>query len=138
MKPDSQREESGNSNEEANIKHDMFLGANPNLFAVAKELRLHETEAEKLLWSKLSHKQLGVRFRRQHPIYSYVADFYCHSHRLVVEVDGPIHDTEENESYDTFRTEGFKEFDIKVLRFTNKEVLHDIDRVIEIIERALS
>jgi cyclase len=78
----------------------MFLGANPNLFAVAKELRLHETEAEKLLWSKLSHKQLGVRFRRQHPIYSYVADFYCHSCKLVVEVDGPIHDTEENKSYE--------------------------------------
>jgi len=129
MSPDSQHEESANSNEEGNIKHDMFLGANPNLFAAAKELRLHETEAEKLLWSKLSHKKLGVRFRRQHPIYSYVADFYCHSHMLVVEIDGPIHETEENKSYDAFRTQGFREFDIKVLRFRNKEVLDDIERV---------
>ena len=116
----------------------MFLGANPNLFAVAKDLRLHETEAEKLLWSKLSNKQLGVRFRRQHPIYSYIADFYCHSCKLVVEVDGPSHDTEENKSYDACRTDGFKEFDIKVLRFTNHEVLNDIDRVVEIIKRTLS
>ena len=136
MNPTSQHDESANS--KPIIKHDMFLGANPNLFAVAKDLRLHETEAEKLLWSKLSHKQLGVRFRRQHPIYSYVADFYCHACKLVVEVDGPVHDTEDNKSYDTSRKEGFKEFGIKVLRFTNKEVLHEIDRVIESIRRALS
>jgi very-short-patch-repair endonuclease len=130
-------EESDNSHEKANIKHEMFLGANPKLFAIARELRLDETEAEKLLWSKLSHKQLGVRFRRQHPIYSYVVDFYCHSHRLVVEVDGPIHETEENKSYDASRTEGFREFDIKVLRFTNKEVIDDVERVIEIIKQTL-
>ena len=126
-----------NSNEKANIKHDMFLGANPNLFAAARELRCHETEAEKLLWSKLSNKQLGVRFRRQHPIYSYIADFYCHSHRLVVEEDGPIHNSTENKFYDTIRTEGFAEFNIKVLRFTNKEVVNDIERVIETIKQTL-
>jgi len=56
---------------------------------------------------------------------------------LVVEIDGPIHETEENKSYDAFRTQGFREFDIKVLRFRNKEVLDDIERVIEIIKQAL-
>ena len=109
----------------------MFLGASPDLFWFAKQLRLQETEAEKLLWSRLSRKQLGVKFRRQHPIYSYIADFYCHSHKLVIEVDGPIHDSEENTFNDKIRTCGFNEFNIKVLRFTNNQIFNDIETVLE-------
>ena len=116
----------------------MFLGASPDLFWFAKQLRLQETEAEKLLWSRLSRKQLGVKFRRQHPIYSYVADFYCHSHKLVIEVDGPIHDSEENTFNDKIRTCGFNEFNIKVLRFTNNQIFSDIETVLETIKKALS
>ena len=69
-------------------KDKLFLGANKFLFDMAGQLRRDETKAEKLLWSKLRNKQLGVKFRRQHPLYSYIVDFYCHSHRLVIEVDG--------------------------------------------------
>ncbi|HMG93054.1 MAG TPA: DUF559 domain-containing protein, partial [Chryseolinea sp.] len=58
--------------EKKGIKHDMYLGASAKLFATAKQLRLQETLAEKLLWSRLSRNQLGVSFRRQHPIYTYV------------------------------------------------------------------
>lgn len=70
----------------------MYLGAPAPLFRLAKQLRLEETAAEKLPWARLSRSQLGVKFRRQHPIYYYVADFYCHSHKIIVEVDGPTHD----------------------------------------------
>ncbi|SRR5258706_13244113 len=112
-------------------KQDMFLGASAFLFEKAKLLRLQETEAEKFLWSKLSGKQLGVKFRRQHPIYSYVADFYYHACRLVIEVDGPIHNTTENIAYDKIRTQGFQEFKIDVIRFTNEEVLNNIDLVLQ-------
>src|SRR4026209_2465061 len=83
-----------------NVKHDMYLAASASLFGFSKQLRLQETPAEKLLWSRLSRNQLGVKFRRQHPIYYYVADFYCHSHKIIVEVDGPIHNSKENQFND--------------------------------------
>ena len=109
----------------------MFLGATGHLFEMAKRLRLNETEAEKLLWSKLCNKQLGVKFRRQHPLYEYVVDFYCHSHRLIIEVDGPIHSTKEANYDDNVRSQAFKEFKIEIMRFTNDEVLLDIENVTE-------
>ena len=109
----------------------MFLGARPFLFEKARELRLHETPAERVLWSKLSRKQLGVRFRRQHPVVDYIVDFYCHSLKIVIEVDGPIHETKENTAYDKIRSEELQSFQIRVLRFTNQEVLNNIDEVIE-------
>jgi len=109
----------------------LFLGATGHLFEMAKRLRLNETEAEKLLWSKLCNKQLGVKFRRQHPLYEYVVDFYCHSHRLIIEVDGPIHSTKEANYDDNVRSQAFKEFKIEIMRFTNDEVLLDIENVTE-------
>jgi cyclase len=109
----------------------LFLGADGYLFEMARRLRKNETEAEKLLWSKLSHKQIGVKFRRQHPLYDYVVDFYCHSHRLVIEVDGPIHNKEAANFDNSVRSEAFKEFKIKVIRFTNNEVLLDIENVLD-------
>jgi very-short-patch-repair endonuclease len=112
-------------------KHDMFLGADGHLFEMARQLRLQETEAEKLLWSRLCKNQLGVKFRRQHPIYTYVVDFYCHSCRLVIEVDGFVHSTREAQFNDSIRTKAFTEFNIEVMRFTNEEVLFDIETVLE-------
>ena len=120
-----------------NVKHDMYLGASASLFGLAKQLRLEETPAEKLLWSRLSRNQLGVKFRRQHPIYYYVADFYCHSHKLIVEVDGPIHDSKENQFNDLVRTAGFNEFNIEVIRFSNDEIIYNLDDVIFRIKEKL-
>ncbi len=111
-------------------KHDLFLGADKYLFEIAKQLRLCETEAKKLLWSKLCNNQLGVKFRRQHPIYTYVVDFYCHSCRLVIEVDGPIHNSCEAKFNDSIRSQAFSEFKIKVIRFTNDEVLFETEMVL--------
>lgn len=116
----------------------MFLGASANQFQMAKLLRVNETEAEKLLWSKLSNKQLGVKFRRQHPLHDFIADFYCHSHRLVIEVDGGIHNTVENRAYDELRSETFTSFGIQVMRFTNNDVIDHTENVIKSIKDRLS
>jgi len=114
-----------------NITHYMFLGAGGHLFEMARKLRAEETQAEKFLWTRLSNKQLGVKFRRQHPVYEYVVDFYCHSQRLVIEVDGPVHNTGEAKFDDKVRSQGFEEFQIEVLRFNNEAVLLDIEEVIK-------
>ena len=79
-----------------------------------------------------------MRFRRQHPIYTYVVDFYCHSHRLIIELDGPLHETEEAKFNDSVRSLAFKEFNIEILRFTNNEVLFDIEAVLRKISMHLN
>lgn len=112
----------------------MFLGAGGHLFEMARMLRRYETQAEKFLWSRLCSNQLGVKFRRQHPIYDYIADFYCHSRGLVVEVDGPVHNHKEAQFDDSVRSKAFEEFNIEVIRFTNDEVLLDIEEVIRKIK----
>ena len=83
-------DENSTSKEKNNIKHDRYLGAPAPLFRLAKQLRLEETAAEKLPWARLSRSQSGVNFRRQHPIYYYVADFYCHSHKSLYKSMDPF------------------------------------------------
>ena len=109
----------------------MFYGAKPETFEKAKVLRMHMTEAEKLLWSVLRRKQLqGCRFRRQHPIGQFIADFYCHEKQLVIEVDGGVHLEEEQKEYDEGRNHEMQHWGIKILRFTNEEITKDLDNVI--------
>ena len=66
----------------------MHFEASPDTFKKVKELRDNETPAEKILWTCLSENKLGVKFRRQHPIKWFIADFYCHKAKLIIEVDG--------------------------------------------------
>lgn len=113
----------------------MHEGAKPILFQRAQGLRKRETEAEKILWEKLSNKQLGVKFRRQHPLYRFIVDFYCHELRLVIELDGSIHDLIEQAEYDEFRTMLINQLDIKVIRFKNDEVFEKMDKVLEAIRQ---
>lgn len=117
---------------------EMFLGASARQFELAKALRANEPDAEKVFWSRLKGKQLGVKFRRQHPLHDFIADFYCHSHRLVIEVDGEIHQTPQNKSYDTSRSEAFNSFGIQTIRFTNAEVIHQTDAVVASIKAILN
>lgn len=105
------------------IDRNMFYGARPHIFQKAKALRNNMTDAEKMLWSRLSRKQLGYRFKAQHPIDIFIADFYCHELKLVVELDGGIHDASEQKTYDEGRTSELEAFGIKVIRFTNHEIL---------------
>jgi cyclase len=81
----------------------MFYGAAPYLFRYAKKLRNNPTKAESLLWDKLKQKQLGFKFRRQHPVYKYIADFYCHKLKLIIEIDGDYHNETYQKEYDIFR-----------------------------------
>jgi cyclase len=119
------------------FENGMFFGASPFLFEKAKELRSNSTPAESELWRHLAKKKLGVKFRRQHPIYNFIADFYCHSNRLVIELDGGIHDLEENKSYDAERDQIMNDLGLTVLRFKNEEVLNTIETVIERILQRL-
>lgn len=106
------------------------------LIEKAKENRNNPTEAEAALWSQLKNKQLdGYKFRQQHLIDDFIVDFVCLSKKLVIEVDGGIH--EETKEYDEHRTAILAEKGFKVLRFKNEEVLGDIDAVLEQISNNL-
>jgi very-short-patch-repair endonuclease len=103
----------------------------------ARELRQEMTPAEELLWSRLRNRQLsGLKFRRQHPMGPFVADFCCPAHRLIVELDGDIHDSQAER--DAARTEQFEQHGYRVIRFRNELVLNDVDAVLEAIEAACS
>lgn len=116
----------------------MFYGAKGISFIRAKRLRRKETGAEKMLWQRLKGKQLhGIRFRRQHTVGRYIVDFYCHQAKLVIEVDGGYHNTREQQLYDRLRTEELENYGLTVVRFSNEEVFHDIDNVLEKIAECL-
>ena len=102
----------------------------------AKEMRSNPTEAESVLWLQLKGKKLGVKFRRQHPIDSFIADFVCLDKKLIIEVDGEIHDFQQEA--DALRTERLNELGYEVLRFKNEEVLADIDNVLTKISTILA
>jgi very-short-patch-repair endonuclease len=93
-------------------------------------MRAQPTPAEEVLWGALQKKQVaGLRFRRQHPVGRFVLDFYCPSHRLVVEVDGEVHDGQQER--DEARTTALERYGYRVLRFRNEEVLHDLPSVVQ-------
>jgi very-short-patch-repair endonuclease len=97
-----------------------------------KELRNNSTAAEKLLWSKLQHSNLGgYKFRRQHSVGAYILDFYCPSERLAIELDGDSHFTDEAIEYDLERTAYLNALNIKVLRFLNTDVYDNLNAVCE-------
>jgi very-short-patch-repair endonuclease len=121
---------------DVNVEYPMYFGAKHDTFKKAKELRKSETKAEKLLWARLSKKQLlGLHFRRQHPINCFIADFYCPKIKLVIEVDGDMHELLENKEYDIERTELLNEFGVKVIRFTNNEIINSLVDVVNKIEQ---
>ena len=117
---------------------DIYQGAGPCTLQNARELRRQSTKAEKILWSLLRNRQLkGKKFRRQHAIANYVADFYCNESKLVIELDGNFHTVEETKEYDKSRTNLLNELGITVLRFWNEEVIKDPGKVIKKISEYL-
>ena len=126
------------------MKHDfsktkIFQGASPEIFARAKELRKNMTPAEKMLWQRLRNYQLdGFYFRRQHPIKYFIADFYCAKADLIVEVDGGVHNDPDAQEWDINRTAELEKSGITVIRFTNEEVLNDIESVIQKIRQQIN
>ena len=115
----------------------MHYGATMEIFQIAERLRRDMTASEKIIWDRVCKNQLGVRIRRQHPVWKFIADFYCHEVKLVIEIDGGIHLHPENKEYDISRDIILKEFQIEILRFSNKEVTNEPDLVIEKIKRTI-
>ena len=117
----------------------MFYGSNARTFRFAKKLRREMTEAERFLWWHLSRNQVdGFRFKRQHPIRNYIADFYCHKAKLIIEVDGAIHDQEEQRIRDQERTFAIEELGCRVLRLRNSDVTNNIEQVLNMIRNELN
>ncbi len=116
----------------------MWKGAPSDSFSKAQFLRRNETIAEKLLWEKLRNNQLeGLKFRRQHPVNIYIADFYCHKFKLIIELDGDYHNQEEQKQKDEVRTEVLRLNDLKIIRFKNEEVEQDINQVLITIKNKI-
>jgi len=112
--------------------------ANPMLYSVLKEkaqrMKQYPTEAEKCMWELLRGRKLGALFRRQYVIDQYIVDFICFSKRLVIEVDGDYHYTEEQIKEDEQRTRMLEGLGFKVVRFGNREVMAgsaDVERKIK-------
>ena len=101
----------------------------------ARELRREMTSAERLLWMRLRNRKLaGLKFRRQSPIGRYIADFECAGCGVIIEIDGDSHRNRAREDYE--RSEWLRAQGLRVIRFTNTEVLSELDRVLEVIVRA--
>ena len=97
-----------------------------------RDLRVKQTEAEKILWQKLRNRQInGFKFFRQYSIGKYIADFYCSELRLVIELDGSHHYEENVFEYDKIREEFMKSLDIQTIRFNNLDVFKNLDEVME-------
>lgn len=105
---------------------------NKNLKQPSRDLRNNMTDAEKRLWSKLRAKQiLGLQFYRQKPLLNFIVDFYCPVANLVIECDGGQHYTAEGLEADRMRDQALAQLGLIVLRFDNKQILAEIDGVVE-------
>jgi len=104
------------------------------LYERRKDLRTNPTQTEEILWEYLRNKKLGVKFRRQHSIGGYILDFYCIEKKLIIELDGEIHNSIESKEYDEVRDKYFVDLGYKVLRFRNSEVEQSIMSVLEKIK----
>ena len=104
----------------------------PTILARARELRREMTPHERKLWACLRRKQLhGLKFRRQHPMFRFILDFYCHQHSLAVEIDGHSHGESDQQHYDQARTDWLNDHGVQVIRFTNNEIDSNMEGVLD-------
>ena len=115
-----------------------YFTSSPDIYALLKENarknRLNMTDAEQLLWEYLKSWPRPYRFRRQHIIGDYIVDFACLANNLVIEVDGEYHFTDEQMKLDKMRTDFLEKVGFHVMRFTNKQIIENVDDVIKQIE----
>lgn len=112
--------------------------AHQKVFESARFLKKVLTPAEETLWQQLRGRKFkGHKFRRQHPLKSFIADFYCHTSRLIIEVDGGYHQTPEVKEYDQLRTKELEGLGLKVIRFSNEQVLNEMESVLIEISKNL-
>ena len=123
--------------ESAGTKTSPLRTAHPDIYQILKNNAVNNrktpTDAETLLWQCLRDRQLGLKFRRQHAIGDYIADFICLEISLIIEVDGEYHNSEEQQEKDTIRTKYLNEQGFYVLRFTNNEVINQTEWVLKSI-----
>jgi very-short-patch-repair endonuclease len=116
----------------------LYKGAGGELFYYANSNRKQATQAEKFLWAAIRGRKLyGFKFRRQHPIDDFIADFYCPECEVVVEIDGAYHHDISQAEYDQGRTYNLAGLGIAVIRFPNDEVLNNLPKVLEKISNLL-
>jgi very-short-patch-repair endonuclease len=99
-----------------------------------QQLRKNQTATEQILWQALRGKQLGVKFRRQHGIGYYIADFYCAECHVVIEIDGDSHFNPQAQANDKIRDDFLQNSGIKVIRFTNQDISHNLAAVLNCIK----
>jgi acetylglutamate kinase len=104
------------------MRENMFYGAGPLIFKKAEELRKNMTSAEKIIWQHIHINEWKLKFRRQHPVSNFIVDFYCHAIKLVIEIDGDIHEKEDVKKNDILREKTLTNLGLKVLRFNNEEI----------------
>ena len=121
------------------ITNGYHIPYNPKLKERSRALRKNMTEPEKKLWFGFL-KSRNETFLRQKPLDNYIVDFYCANHKLVIEIDGDSHFSEEGETYDKERTAIFGGYGLRVLRFTNRDVMENFEnvceKIIELLEKS--
>jgi very-short-patch-repair endonuclease len=120
------------------LGNNIYYNINSELLRLARENRKHMTTAEMKLWEHLKGRKLnGFKFRRQHPIFLFIADFYCHEAKLIIEIDGGYHDDPEQVDLDIGREKELNDLGIRIIRFQNQEIVHCIASVLDRIREAL-
>ena len=111
----------------------MYRSQTPGyIFKLCRKLRQEPTVTEKLLWDHLRSKRFkDLKFRRQHPMGRYIADFYCREPRLVIELEGGVHDEKDQKEYDRIRQEIIEARGLRVLRIKNEEVVRNVEEVLQ-------
>jgi very-short-patch-repair endonuclease len=107
----------------------------PKLKILARQLRKNSTLPEVLLWQNIKQRAYGVQFHRQVPMLNYIADFYCHELRLVIEIDGESH--EHSFLYDAKRHSDIEAYGVIFLRFSNDEIKNNMFSVLLVIEETI-
>ncbi len=121
------------------IQRSFHFNSNEESFRRAKALRKDSTSAEKLFWRLVKNRQFeNLKFRRQHPIGSFIVDFYCHEKRLVIELDGSVHEDEFIKQYDKRREQVLKSFGLIIVRFENGDIIRNLDLVIGELREVIS
>lgn len=115
-----------------NDKHPQTIHVQRKLQYIAKQLRQQPTVAEVMIWTHIKSKKVnGHKFRRQYPLYTFIVDFYCHELKLIIEIDGKIHDTQRNRDLERDRFLWLRGY--TTLRFSNEEVFNNLEHVIKML-----
>ncbi|MFY9241808.1 MAG: DUF559 domain-containing protein [Polaribacter sp.] len=118
-----------------------YMTARPSVYKLMKELqkkrKQQTTEAERILWEQLKTKKLDFKFRRKHIVDEFIVDFICIEKKIIIEVDGKYHTTKEQQEADDLRTKILQDLGFKVIRFTNEEVIGNIENTISNISQQL-